>query len=254
MEANGDDGWAEDGATRSTSISRNIQSGHTPTAPKPTATLTSKDDEFDEIQAASVGHCAVAAIAELHIPRMFHGIESADAHDILVPDDMTLPQATRAASAVRRVLIRRGLTLAADRILQIRPRPPPAADDGDMGERPRARTDSDVHFGFDSGPPRMVHLAGEGPAGGDGGGGGGENAGEGGGGPTIGQRMVLLEGCGGSLVHLRLRADLAEPFDVLLEVLLLPPPPPPPPPPLPPKHQRQQQLCRWPLRKCMRLR
>jgi hypothetical protein len=223
----GDDGWAEDVAlTSPPSVHRVNQSLCSPAVSKPTAHLSCKNEApFDDLQAFSIGHDVVAAIAELSIPRMFHGAYGTDDRDILVPDDMPLTQAARAASATRRVLIRRGMELASDRILRIRPRPPPAAasHDDDDG-RHRARTDTDVHLGFE-GPPRMTHFAGEGPAAGGGGEyGGGEHCsgggghGDGGGAPLIQQRMVLLEGCGGSLVHLRLRAQLPEPFETLLEV------------------------------------
>jgi hypothetical protein len=182
------EGWGEDAASPA---SRTPRTSHDESLPQLSTAATRESDHaaggastssnaMDFGDGPVIGHGAAAAIAELAIPRMFHSADPA-AGDILVPDAMPLPHAARAAGASQRILLRHRAPHALDRILRIRPRRPPPAGVGAA----RARADPDVHVGASAGPPRAVHIAGEGPAAG----GGGAAT------PTVVGRVVLLEGC-----------------------------------------------------------
>ena len=122
------DGWNEDDvaslATAATAedMATDRAQSHSATAPADNTALHGVQDNID---APCIGHDAIAAIAELSIPRMFHAAMpgAGDCRDILVPDDMPLAKAVRAAGAARRVLLRRGATLAADRVLHVQEGP-----------------------------------------------------------------------------------------------------------------------------------
>ena len=186
--------------------------------------IGSQSPHSDVFGDCPIGHSAVAAIAELRIPNLFgqvsddldakfsveEGSDAGDETDVVVTPSRTasrLREALRRVRRRRRVLLHRGVHLMGASAVHLRRRNQVQSQGGSLFA-------ADVQAAL--APRREIHVAGEPPPD-QGGRGHVDDDASTAAVVEIRGRLVMEEGCKGSLVELMVRDCMEEPYDVLVE-------------------------------------